>query len=56
MTNLSSKIVTKISSTLGITNDYVPLHAPRFEGNEIQYLKECIDSTYVSSVGKYEYI
>jgi len=31
----------------------VPLHAPRFIGNEKKYLCDCIDSTYVSYVGKY---
>ena len=31
----------------------IPLHEPLFIGNEKQYLKECIDSTYVSSVGKF---
>jgi perosamine synthetase len=31
----------------------VPLHAPRFLGNEKKYLTECIDSTYVSYVGKF---
>ena len=34
------------------TND-VPLHAPVFCGNEKKYLNECIDSTFVSSVGKF---
>lgn len=29
------------------------LHEPSFNGNEWLYLKECLDSTYVSSVGKY---
>ncbi len=33
--------------------DFVPLHAPCFAGNEKKYLCECIDSTYVSSVGKF---
>lgn len=32
---------------------YIPLHVPRFVGNEKKYLNECIDSTFVSSVGKY---
>lgn len=32
---------------------FVPLHAPRFDGNEKQYLIDCIDSTFVSSVGAY---
>ena len=31
----------------------VPLHAPRFIGNEKKYVIEAIDSTFVSSVGKY---
>ena len=29
------------------------MHEPRFVGNEKKYLNECIDSTFVSSVGKY---
>lgn len=33
--------------------DPVPLHAPVFLGNEKAYLAECIDTTYVSYVGKY---
>lgn len=32
---------------------FVPLHAPVFNGNEKEYLLETIDSTFVSSVGKY---
>jgi perosamine synthetase len=31
----------------------VPLHAPRFTGNEKKYVIDAIDSTFVSSVGKY---
>lgn len=31
----------------------IPLHEPYFSGNEKKYLQDCIDSTYVSSVGKY---
>ena len=29
------------------------LHEPRFAGNEWVYLKECLDSTFVSSTGKF---
>lgn len=32
---------------------FIPLHAPVFYGNEKKYLEECIDSTFVSSVGKF---
>ncbi|MFW2552970.1 LegC family aminotransferase [Aliarcobacter butzleri] len=35
------------------TNEFIPLHEPRFIGNEKKYLNDCIDSTFVSSVGKY---
>jgi perosamine synthetase len=31
----------------------IPLHRPIFNGNEKKYLIDCIDSTYVSSVGEY---
>ncbi len=31
----------------------VPLHEPRFAGNEWAYLRDCLDSTFVSSVGPY---
>lgn len=33
-------------------DDFVPLHRPVFEGNERQYLVDCIDSNFVSSVGE----
>jgi aminotransferase in exopolysaccharide biosynthesis len=31
----------------------VALHEPNFAGNEWTYVKDCLDSTFVSSVGKY---
>lgn len=35
------------------TKEFIPLHRPLFVGNEKKYLNECIDSTYVSSVGEF---
>ena len=35
------------------TKEFLPLHEPRFVGNEKKYINETIDSTFVSSVGKY---
>jgi len=35
------------------TETFLPLHEPRFIGNEKAYLNECIDSTFVSSVGAF---
>ena len=33
-------------------SSFIPLHRPVFEGNERQYLVDCIDSNFVSSVGE----
>lgn len=49
---MNCDITTFIHHLFG-TDDFVPLHAPLFIGNEKRYLEECIDSTYVSSVGKF---
>lgn len=35
------------------TNEFIPLHAPTFPGNEQAYVAETIASTFVSSVGKF---
>jgi perosamine synthetase len=35
------------------TQEFIPLHEPKFNGNEKKYLIDTIDSTYVSSVGPY---
>lgn len=35
------------------TDDAIPLHAPRFSGNEHRYVADTLDSTFVSSVGRY---
>jgi perosamine synthetase len=45
-------VITFIQDTYK-TKEFIPLHEPRFVGNEKKYLNECIDSTFVSSVGKF---
>lgn len=35
------------------TTDFIPLHEPRFVGNEKKYVNDTIESTFVSSVGSY---
>lgn len=35
------------------SDKFIPLHEPRFRGNEKKYLTETIDSTFVSSVGAF---
>lgn len=48
---LELRIVEAVRSVVG--HGQVALHEPRFAGNEWVYLKECLDSTYVSSVGRF---
>lgn len=48
-----TKIVQFIRQTYNQSEGFIPLHAPVFKGNEKKYLEECIDSTFVSSVGKF---
>ena len=49
--SLASRVVAAIRSVVGPSP--VALHEPQFAGNEWRYLKECLDSTFVSSVGKF---
>lgn len=35
------------------SSDFIPLSVPKFIGNEKKYLNECIDTTFVSSVGQF---
>ena len=46
-------IIDFIRETFEEPDGFIPLHKPCFIGNEKKYLNECIDSTYVSSVGKF---
>jgi len=41
-----------IKSVYG-NQEFTPLSVPKFIGNEKKYLEECIDTTFVSSVGKF---
>jgi len=47
------KSITDFIKTQFPNQDFIPLHEPRFVGNEKKYLNDCIDSTFVSSVGAY---
>ncbi|QKI89574.1 LegC family aminotransferase [Thiomicrorhabdus xiamenensis] len=46
-----ASIIETVRSHYG--DGFVPLHAPCFQGEEKTKLIDCIDSTFVSSVGKY---
>jgi aminotransferase in exopolysaccharide biosynthesis len=47
-----NEVINFIKDKFG-TNDFIPLHAPVFQGNEKKYVVDTIDSTFVSSVGSY---
>ena len=47
----AGSIAEALQSVIGF--EPTTLHSPSFEGNEWKYVKDCIDSTYVSSVGEY---
>ena len=49
--SLSEQVINAVREVVGAGP--VALHEPLFVGNEWIYVKECIDSTYVSSVGKF---
>lgn len=49
--NLPGQVVAAIQSVVG--SGPVALHEPRFAGNEWMYVKECLDTGWVSSVGKF---
>ena len=51
----SSEIAEEILYALKIAigDKSAPLHEPCFLGNEWRYVKDCLDTSYVSSIGKY---
>lgn len=49
--SLAQAITERIRDVVG--PDRVALHEPSFKGNEWTYLKECLDTGWVSSVGSY---
>lgn len=42
-----------IKSVVGNTSKFLPLHEPTFHSKENEYVKDCIDTGWVSSVGSY---
>jgi perosamine synthetase len=46
-------VITALQTVLPVSGKSVALHEPCFSGNEWSYIKECLDSGWVSSVGSY---
>ncbi|WP_147802808.1 LegC family aminotransferase [Alkalicoccus halolimnae] len=53
MSKLVQETITAIRKVISEDSNFIPLHEPSFQGNEWEYVKDTIDSTFVSSVGKY---
>lgn len=49
----AEKIVSLLNEVISPDKDFIALHEPSFQGNEWVYVKECLDTGWVSSVGKY---
>lgn len=53
MDSLSHKIIDIVRKVTGRPDGPIALHEPTFSGNAWQYVKDCIDTNWVSTVGKY---
>ena len=52
MSNFNPPLIVSEIRKIYAKDGFVALHRPVFEGNERQYLIDCIDSNFVSSVGE----
>lgn len=50
---VSAEILESVRTAIGNSTNPVALHEPLFNGNEWNYVKECLDTGWVSSVGKF---
>ncbi len=46
-------VIKAIKKVLPADKEFIALHEPVFKGNEWKYIKECLDTGWVSSVGEY---
>lgn len=51
--SLTKSLLSGLQQVLGEPAGITPLHEPEFSGNEWDYVKECLDTGWVSSVGKF---
>ncbi|CAG0928215.1 partial perosamine synthetase, partial [Planctomycetaceae bacterium] len=50
---LTERVLTAVRDVLGKPDTTLALHEPEFAGREWEYVKDCIDTGWVSSVGAY---
>jgi perosamine synthetase len=51
--SLDQVLLQGLQEVLGVPDRLIALHEPEFTGNESALVQDCLDSTFVSSVGKY---
>ena len=51
--SLDQVLLEGLQQVLGVPNGLIALHEPEFAGNESALVQDCLNSTFVSSVGKY---
>jgi perosamine synthetase len=51
--HLCEIFISALNKVLGVPKDFYALHEPEFIGKEWEYIKECLDTGWVSSAGKY---
>lgn len=53
MSPVTERVIAALDEALGPRDGPVALHEPAFRGNEWEYVKECLDTGWVSSAGRY---
>jgi perosamine synthetase len=50
---IADAVVSAVAAVIGPANEKIPLHEPEFSGREAEYVKDCIETGWVSSAGTY---
>ena len=50
---LPEMVLNAMTKSLGVRDKFIPLHEPEFSGREWEYVKDCIDTGWVSTAGSY---
>ena len=53
MSDLATDVIERVRQALGSSEAFIPLHEPEFLGDEEKLVLDCVQSGWVSSVGKY---
>ena len=51
--NIAEAVLNAVQNAVGVTSTFIPLHEPELSGHELEYVKDCIDTGWVSTAGPY---